>query len=151
MKFFVRSLVAAVLVASPLLAQRATRADAEALVKDAIKFYKAKGKEPAFKAITTVGGPFSKYDGELYVFVYGMDGVVLAHGQGAYRVGENQLKAKDPSGREFVQERIQLAKAKGKGWHDYQYLHPVHKRVENKTSYIEVCDDLIFGAGIYRK
>jgi signal transduction histidine kinase len=138
-------------LACPLGAQDATPAEAETLVKEAIAFAKANGKEAAFKEITKHGGRFQKDGGELYVFVYDMDGKVLAHGQGASKVGVNQFKAKDPDGREFVKERIQLAKTKGKGWHDYKYINPKSGQKEPKTSYIEVWDGCIFGAGIYKK
>jgi signal transduction histidine kinase len=134
-----------------LAAQEPTTAEVETLVKEAIAFAKANGKEAAFKEITRVGGRFHKYGGELYVFVYDLDGKVLAHGQGASKVGVNQIKAKDPDGVEFVQDRIRLAKSKGKGWHDYKYLNPKDGKKEPKTSYIEVWDNLIFGAGIYKK
>lgn len=139
------------LVGLPLTAQAPTAAEAETLVKEAIAFAKTKGKDAAFKAITVSGGPFHKHGGELYVFGYDMEGKIQAHGQGASKVGIIQAKAKDPDGREYIAERIQLAKSKGKGWHDYKYLNPVDKKIENKTSYIEVWDGLIFGAGIYKK
>jgi len=138
-------------LACPLAAQDATPAEAEALVKEAIAYAKANGKEAAFKEITKQGGRFQKYGGELYVFVYDLDGKVLAHGQGAGKVGVNQFKAKDPDGREFVKERIELAKAKGKGWHDYKYMNPKTGVKEPKTSYIEVWNGCIFGSGIYKK
>lgn len=134
-----------------LAAQEVTPAETEALVKEAIAFAKANGKEAAFKEITRAGGRFHKHGGELYVFVYDLDGKVVAHGQGASKVGVNQAKAKDPDGVEFVQERIKLAKTKGKGWHDYQYANPKTGKREPKTSYIEVWEGLIFGAGIYKK
>jgi signal transduction histidine kinase len=134
-----------------LAAQDASPAETETLVKEAIAFAKASGKEAAFKEITRTGGRFHKHGGELYVFVYDMEGKVVAHGQGASKVGVNQARAKDPDGVEFVQERIKLAKAKGKGWHDYKYINPKTAQKEPKTSYIEVWDNLIFGAGIYKK
>ena len=134
-----------------LAAQDITPAETEALVKEAIAFAKANGKEAAFKEITRAGGRFHKHGGELYVFVYDLDGKVMAHGQGASKVGVNQAKAKDPDGVEFVQDRIKLAKTKGKGWHDYQYANPKTGKREPKTSYIEVWEGLIFGAGIYKK
>lgn len=135
----------------PLTAQDATPAEAEALVKEAIAFAKANGKEAAIKEITRAGGKFHRHGGELYVFIYDMNGKVVAHGQGAAKIGVNQLNAKDPDGVEFVKERIALAKSKGKGWHDYKYVNPTSQKKEAKTSYIEVWDNLIFGAGIYKK
>lgn len=135
----------------PLAAQDATPAETETLVKEAIAFAKANGKEAAVKEITKAGGKFHRHGGELYVFIYDMDGKVVAHGQGASKIGVNQMNAKDPDGVEFVKERIKLAKAKGKGWHDYQYVNPTTQKKQPKTSYIEVWDNLIFGAGIYKK
>ena len=134
-----------------LSAQAITTAETAALVKEAIAFAKANGKDAAFKEITKVGGRFHKHGGELYVFVYDMDGKVLAHGQGASKVGVNQANAKDPDGREYIKERLILAKGKGKGWHDYIYMNPKDNKKEPKTSYIEVWEHLIFGAGIYKK
>ncbi|WP_306590955.1 cache domain-containing protein [Geothrix sp. 21YS21S-4] len=134
-----------------LAAQDATPAEVESLVKEAIAFAKTNGKEAAFKEITKLGGRFHRYGGELYVFVYDLDGKVLAHGQGASKVGVNQIKAKDPDGVAFVEDRVRLAKTKGKGWHDYKYLNPKTGQKEPKTSYIELWDGLIFGAGIYKK
>ena len=135
----------------PMVAQETSSAEVETLVKEAIAFAKANGKEAAFKEITHAGGRFHRHGGELYVFVYDMDGKVLAHGQGASKVGVNQIKAKDPDGVEFIQDRVRIAKTKGKGWHDYKHMNPKTGQKEPKTSYIEVWDNLIFGAGIYKK
>ena len=135
----------------PLAAQDASPAETEALVKEAIAFAKANGKDAAIKEITKPGGKFHRHGGEPYVFIYDMDGKVIAHGQGASKIGVNQLNAKDPDGVEFVKERIKLAKTKGKGWHDYQYVNPTTQKKQPKTSYIEVWDNMIFGAGIYKK
>jgi len=135
----------------PLVAQDATPAETEALVKEAIAFAKANGKDAAIREITKIGGKFHRHGGELYVFIYDMEGKVIAHGQGASKLGVNQINAKDPDGVEFVKERIKLAKTKGKGWHDYQYVNPTLQKKQPKTSYIEVWENLIFGAGIYKK
>jgi signal transduction histidine kinase len=134
-----------------LAAQDATPAETETLVKEAIAFAKASGKDAAIKEITKIGGKFHRHNGELYVFIYDMDGKVVAHGQGAGKIGVNQMNAKDPDGVEFVKDRIKLAKTKGKGWHDYQYINPTTMKRQPKTSYIEVWNNLIFGAGIYKK
>jgi signal transduction histidine kinase len=134
-----------------LVAQDATQVETETLVKEAIAFAKANGRDAVIKEVTRAGGRFHRHGGELYVFIYDMDGKVVAHGQGASKVGVNQMNAKDPDGVEYVKERIKLAKTKGKGWHDYQYVNPSTQKRQPKTSYIEVWDNLIFGAGIYKK
>ena len=61
----------------PLAGQDATQAETEALVKEAIAFAKTNGKEAAIKEITKVGGKFHRHGGELYVFIYDMDGKVV--------------------------------------------------------------------------
>lgn len=134
----------------PLSAQDPAPKEVEALVKEAIAFAKSNGREAAFKEITKIGGRFHKFGGELYIFVYDMEGKVVAHGQGAAKVGANQMNSKDPDGVEYIKERIKLAKGPGKGWHDYKYINPKTQKKEPKTSYIEVWDGLIFGAGIYK-
>ncbi|BDU70606.1 hypothetical protein GETHOR_27070 [Geothrix oryzae] len=138
-------------ICMPMAAQNATPAEAEALVKEAIAYAKTHGKDAACKEITRPDGSLRKHGGELYVFVNTMDGKNLAHGMGARFVGADQSKAKDPDGVEYMQERIKLAKTKGKGWHEYKYLNPKTGKKETKASYIEVWDGLIFGAGIYKK
>jgi signal transduction histidine kinase len=134
-----------------LSAQEITTAETEAFVKEAIAYAKAHGKEAAFKEFTRTDGSFRRHGGELYIFVNTMDGKNLAHGQGAKFVGADQSKTKDPDGVEYMQERIKLAKTKGKGWHDYKYLDPKTGKKMQKSSYIEVWDNLIFGAGIYKR
>jgi signal transduction histidine kinase len=138
-------------IVQPLAAQDATPAEAEALVREAIAFAKAHGKDAACKEVTRPGGSLTRHGGELYVFVNTMEGKNIAHGQGAKFVGADQSKAKDPDGVEYMQERIKLAKTKGKGWHEYKYLNPKTSKKESKASYIEVWDNVIFGAGIYKK
>ena len=44
-------------------------------------------------------------DRDLYIVVYGLDGMALAHGANAKRIGTNQIADKDPDGKAFVKER----------------------------------------------
>jgi len=135
-----------VLAVLPLAAQ--SRADAEAMVRKAIAAAKAEGKEKVLADITRPGGPFTK--GPLYVFVYDLNGKVVAHGQNARMVGKDMLEITDPDGVAYVKERIALVKSKGKGWQNYKFSDPVSRKVEAKTAYVELWEDLIFGCGVYR-
>jgi len=129
-------------------ADKGTPAEAEALVKKAIAFIKANGKDKAFAEFSNSKGQF--IDRDLYVFVYDMDGRVLAHGQNARMVGKDMSDATDPSGKAYVKERIELAKTKGKGWQNYKFSNPLTKKIEDKTAYIEKIDDFIVGSGAYK-
>jgi signal transduction histidine kinase len=130
-------------------AEFGTPAEAEALVKKAIAEIKASGKDKAFAEINNTKGKFT--DRDLYVFVYDMSGKCVAHGFNQKMIGKDLVDMKDPDGKFYVKERIEISKTKGKGWQDYKFTNPVSKKVENKTAYIEKVDDLIVGSGAYKK
>jgi cytochrome c len=122
--------------------------EAKAMVESAIAYYKSAGKEKALAEINNPNGRFKK--GDLYVFVYDMKGVAVARPVGKGLVGLNIMNLRDPDGKAFVKERIDLVKAKGKGWQDYKFENPSTKKIEAKTAYIEGYDDYIFGCGAYK-
>jgi methyl-accepting chemotaxis protein len=126
---------------------KGTQEEAEALVKKAIAHIKTEGKEKAFAEINDKHGPFTNRD--LYVFVYDMNGRGVAHGANMGNIGKDLINQKDPDGKLYVQERVEIAKTKGSGWQDYKMINPNTKVVEEKMAYIERCDDLIVGAGAY--
>lgn len=127
---------------------KGTTAEAEALVRRAISHIKAHGKQDAFADISNKDGDFVNRD--LFVFVYDMQGKCLAHGRNAEKIGENMINSKDADGKLFVKERIEMAKAKGKGWQYYKSIDPTTQKVENKAAYFEVCDDLVVASGAYK-
>lgn len=130
-------------------AKAGTPAEAEAMVKKAVEFFKTNGAEKAFAEITNTKGKFVK--GDLYIFVYDMTGKCVAHGGNAKQVGKDLIELKDSDGKAFVKERIDLAKSKGKGWQNYNWTNPVSKEIEKKRAYIEKSGDYIFGCGAYSK
>ena len=126
-----------------------TAAEAEAMVKKAIAMAKAKGDEATFAEINNPKGQFTS--GDLYVFVYDLNGKVMAHGQNPKMIGKELIDMKDADGKAFVKERVEIAKAKGSGWQDYKFTDPLTKQIEHKRAYVERHGDLIFGSGIYKK
>lgn len=130
-------------------AEFGTPAEAEAMVKRAIAEIKAAGKD---KALAEISNPKGKFiDRDLYVFVYDMNGKCVAHGFNQKMIDKDLVEMKDPDGKFYVKERIEIAKTKGKGWQDYKFTNPSSKKLENKTAYIEKFDDLIVGCGVYKK
>ena len=130
-------------------AQYGTAAEAEAMVKKAVQLIKADGKEKAFLEVNNPKGKF--VDRDLYIFVYDTNGKCVAHGFNQKMIGKDLLEMKDPDGKYFVKERIEIAKTKGKGWQDYKFTDPITKKLEPKSAYIEKIDDLIVGCGIYKR
>jgi signal transduction histidine kinase len=130
-------------------AEFGTAAEAEGLVKKAIQSIKADGKDKAFSEISNPKGKF--VDRDLYVFVYDMSGKCVAHGFNQKMIGKELVEMKDPDGKFYVKERIEIAKTKGKGWQDYKFTDPVSKKLEQKSAYVEKIDDLIVGCGVYKR
>jgi signal transduction histidine kinase len=124
-----------------------TKEQARAMVKKAIEYYKANGKEKAFKEINNPQGMFVKED--LYIFVYDLDGACVAHGFNAKMIGKSLIDAKDADGKLFVKERVMIAKTKGSGWQNYKFTNPITYKIEKKTAYVENIDNYIFGCGTY--
>lgn len=125
-----------------------TAKEAEAMVNKAVAHIKKAGKEPALADFTAKKPPFS--DRDLYVIVTDMNGTSLAHGQNPKMVGKNLADLKDPDGKAFYKERMELAKAKHSFWQEYRFTDPVSKRVLPKSTYCEREEDMIVCVGTYK-
>ena len=127
--------------------QRATRAEAQAMVKKAIEYYAKNGREKAFAEFMKNPGTF--VDRDLYVVVYTMQGEPLAH-INPKMVGKSMIDLRDPDGKYFIRERMEAAATGTSGWQNYKFFNPVSKSVEPKEMYWEKHDKLVFGCGIYK-
>lgn len=125
----------------------ATKAEAEAMVKKGVAFVKSSGAEKAYAEFSKKGGAFS--DRDLYLVVYGLDGVVRAHGSNAKMIGKNLIDLKDIDGKAFVKERVELGKAKPSFWQEYKFTNPETKKIEPKVMYCERESDTVVCGGIY--
>jgi len=132
-----------------LAADNGTPSEAEAMVKKAIAYMKANGKEKAFAEINNSKGQFT--DRDLYIFVYDLNGKCVAHGFNQKMIGKDLLEMKDSDGKYYVKERIEIVKTKGSGWQDYKFTNPLSKKLEAKTAFVEKSEDLILGCGAYKK
>ena len=141
--------LATCLLATPALAQNATRDDATAMVKKGVAFIKANGVEKAYAEITAKSPQFVKND--LYLVVYGMDGKCLAHGANEKQVGKDLIDLKDVDGKAFVRERVELGKSKPAGfWQDYKFTNPTTKKIEPKQMYCERLGETLVCGGVYK-
>lgn len=126
----------------------ATAKDAEAMVAKAVKAIAA-NKDGTFKEITAKDKKW--VDRDLYPMVYDLSGKCLAHGQTERQVGKDLVDVVDADGKEYVKERLELAKSKGKFWQDYRFKDPVSKKVLPKAAYCEKAGDVIVCSGIYKR
>ncbi len=128
---------------------RATKKEAEAMVKKAVAAYKAGGE----KVFADIAAPSKKYvSKDLYLVVYDVHGKCIAHGQNAKQAGKDLINMKDPDGKSFIKERVDLAKSKGTFWQDYKFTDPLTKKVLAKQAYCEKADDKnIICGGVYKE
>ncbi|MEY3613546.1 MAG: hypothetical protein RJB14_3268 [Pseudomonadota bacterium] len=127
--------------------ERATKEQAVAMVAKGIAALKANGTK-TYAEMTAPNKTFVEKD--LYLVVYDMSGKPLAHGQNASQVGKNLIGLKDPDGKEFVKERVELAKSKGKFWQDYKFTDPLTKTVQPKQMYCEKYQEVVVCGGVYK-
>lgn len=137
-----------VLPLNTALADPPTQDQVVATVKKAIAFYKANGRAKAIAEFNNKDGQFAK--GEDYVDIHDLNGVCLAHPTAPEVVGTNRMEQKDLNGKYWIKDIIEATK-KGEtsGWVSYVRKNPVSGRMQDKRSYWELHDGLIFKAGLY--
>jgi cytochrome c len=128
---------------------RATPADAQALVKNAVAYMQRHGPEKAFKEFGNRNGQFIYRD--LYVVVLDMKGIVLAHGEDPAKVGKNLMDLKDPDGKAYVRERIAMAQKAPTGSHEFKRKNPDTGKLEMRNFVFERVGDYIVGSGSFTK
>jgi hypothetical protein len=115
-------------------ATAASKDEAVAMVKKAVSAIKAEGPGKAYPEISNPSGKF--VDGDLYIVVYGLDGMVLAHGADAKRVGTNQLGDKDPDAQGLREGTRETRRDASELWQSYKFMNPVTHKVL-KSSRVE--------------
>jgi signal transduction histidine kinase len=134
---------------SALAVDKGSKEEAVAMVKKAVALIKSDGKEKAFAAISDPSNT-TFHDRDLYIYVYDLNGVALAHGNNPKMVGKPLIGLKDNEGKPMIKEMVDLAKTKGSGWVDFKWPNPVTKAVEAKSGYVEKVEDMLVGSGIYQ-
>lgn len=121
---------------------------AKAMVEQAVAYLAAHGEERTLSELNRPDGRFVK--GDLYVFAYDMDGVLVAHPHIPALVGKNLLNEPDSTGKLFRKDILRLAKAKGSGWVEYTYANPVTKKLAPKTTYFRRVGNIVLCGGAYK-
>ena len=143
-------LVTCVVFGMTLMAQASTLEEAKALAEKGAAYVKANGKDKAIAEFNKPDGEFTK--GDLYVFLQDFNGVILAHGGNPKLVGQSHLEVKDPTGKVFAKEMIEVVKSKGGGWVEYSWTNPATKKVQPKKTWVQRVEgmDMYVGCGIFQ-
>ncbi|ATQ77838.1 histidine kinase [Massilia violaceinigra] len=126
-----------------------TKAEAEAVVKKTVAYMKTNGRDKTYSEINRKDAPFT--DRDLYITVYGTDGVVRAHGANLKMLNRNLMDIKDVDGKEFVRERIELAKKNAPFWQEYKFTNSLSKKTEPKAMYCQPYEEVVVCGGVYIK
>jgi signal transduction histidine kinase len=127
---------------------RAKPEEAKALLAKAVAHVKAVGKDKAMADFMVKPGPWIERD--LYITVFDLNGKTLAHGSIPKLVGKDNINMQDANGKFHVKERLEIAKAKGKGQQEFAFLNPMTKQIEPKLMFFERLDDIVIACGAYK-
>lgn len=143
------AVIALTLFAGAALApvRAATPDEAKALADKAAALIAGEG-DKAFSKIDDPNGGFVQ--GELYVVVLDMKGIVRANGM-TKMIGMNLWDAKDPDGVPFTQNIVKLATDSGTGWVNYKFSNPATKKIEPKKTWVHKVGDYVVLCGVYVK
>lgn len=129
--------------------QRGTLAEARAMLDRAAAHYQAVGREQALQDFTAQRAPF--IDRDLYVFCYGPDRRISAHGADAGLVGASVDDLRDVDGQAFGTRIMEVAGANPRGGLvDYKWMNPATRQVEPKVSAVRQIGADTCGVGAYR-
>ena len=127
-----------------------TNEEAIAMVNRVQEKFKRDGPEATFKAVSDkTTGEF--HNGELYPFIYDLDGINVAHGARPALVGKSLISLKDQDGKYLMKEMIEIANGPGSGWIHYMFPNPFTGKIEQKSTYVERMGDYLVGVGIWRE
>lgn len=128
--------------------KRATKEEAVAMVKKAVAYFKANGKEKSFAAFSDQSGPFR--DRELFLIVLDLKGNVQAHGAMKKMIGANIMDLKDVNGVMIIRSFYKAVEHSPSGWsEEYTFLNPALQKMEPKLTYVEKADDTLIACGYH--
>ncbi len=127
--------------------ERGTPDEAKALVKKAIAFFKANGKDKTMSTLNDPKGAF--IDRDLYVFVHDNAGIYYAIAPKPAFVGKDMTSVRDANGKFIVKEQIEALQKADNMWQEYDWQNPVSGKIERKKTYCEKLENFHFCSGAY--
>lgn len=122
-----------------------SRDEAVEMVKKGVAYIRAHGKEKGYAEITREGSRFK--DRDLYLVVYALDGLVLAHGQNHKMVNKNLISLRDIDGKAYIRETVERARNEDRFWMDHKFTSPVTRQLHPMRMYCERLDDSVICSG----
>ncbi len=132
-------------------AEKATKEECVAKVKEAAQLIQEVGPQKALARLSAKDGGFVWKDS--YVFALNADtAAVAAHPIKPKLVGKMLTGMKDINGKLFFAEFLNTAKEKGEGWVEYMWPKPGEKTPSPKVTYVYKVpgESLVVLAGVYK-
>jgi len=113
--------------------------------------------EATLQKIAAGESPYkNKENSALYVFVFNMDLITVAHPNNNLMDGESKKGKPDIMGKLFRDDILRIAEDKGEGMVDYHFENPETHKIEKKNTYFKLVtgndeNNYIVCCGIYKK
>jgi cytochrome c len=141
MKKIVVCLMAVVVAIGAVCAAYAASAEGEAkeLALKAASFIKETGKD---KAVSEMKSPTSRFaaqlkSSKLNLGVNDLNGNNLVNTSFPALVGTSNLDMRDPNGKYFIKDAIEIAKTKGGGWMEFAFTDPATKKIGRNKAWVQ--------------
>ncbi len=132
----------------PSIHSEITKDQLKGFVEECKAFSQIYGKKEALLEIKKKNGLFNR--GELYIYAYDFNCVVLSHGLNTGLIGSDLSNLKDPTGKRIISEMVNILKKQPNGWLKFHWFHPESGEVKPKLGYFEKVDNTWWiGSGIY--
>jgi len=119
---------------------------ARALLARAVMRYRQQGDQ----AFAAFNDPTEFVDGELYVWVLGTDGIMLASGgSSSALIGRKVTNMRDAFGTPFFYDMLEQAKKSDSGVVEYRWLNRLHHRPERKVTHFTKVGTRLLAVGYY--
>ena len=119
--------------------------DAVKMVKEGVAYIRKNGEDKGYAEITRTDGRFR--DGATYLVVYGLDGMVRAHGQNHKMVDKNLISLRDIDGKPYIRETVERARGDDEFWMDHKFTNPMTRKIQPMRMYCERLDDSVICSG----
>lgn len=147
------TLIAALVVPGQVAAQHTkakmdmhgSKDSAVAMVKRGVSFIQENGARQGYAEISGADSRFK--DGATYLVVYGLDGMVRAHGQNHKMVNKNLIALRDIDGKPYIKETVERARREDEFWTDHKFTNPMTRKVQPMRMYCERLDDSVICSG----
>lgn len=122
-------------------------------VIDAGKLIEQDGAAVAIPKIKDEKGEFRFANGEGYIWIHNLEGVMIMHPIKSTLDGKSIIDTRDTNGFHLFAAMNELVEKKGAGWVAYQWPKPGEQASSPKVSYVVLVKkdgkDFVVGSGIY--